>query len=1262
MFNHQGSGGSLPLVEPRGNAPGTFMFYLLCLLLFGADALAAQPEPAARTIEVRGDADVFFRMQTVSQPLVKDQELAEGDIITTQPDSRVALLFGNQIRVKLNENSTLHIHKTASTASDDNPTHQLEVPRGQLWSQFKGNQASRLLIRTPAAEVGIRGTDWFLQVEEGTTPKTTVTVRSGQVRLANAQGEIFIGNEEQGIAEADKPLRKIRVTNLKQGTQWISFLPENLRYFSFKPERSGCLQEPSAACQTLVDAERHFNAGRLSQSRSLWNRLLTDSALACHARVALGLLAIKQGEWQSARQWAQASQGERCPVVPATILRFAWAAHDNRLNEAANILQEGRNRTGDDRTLAIAALHLALLRGDLERAGALGQELWARHPDDPELLTIYKDVLFLNEERPLLEQLTQRSLTRHPGSALARWNRGWYLMHGAGNDLESWNAFGPLLEEAGEDPELLIEVANLLRRRGEYDQAQALFDRLLDQGIIRAELFYHAGLLANQRGELPEAARLFRQAEAREGALATLAGSGMTGLRLGEDQAAQQSLLENTLVSPEVAENHLHLAVAHYRLGLVEAALEALDHAILADPNDAVPHLVKSAIHNDLHQPAQALLASREAEKRLPFRKKGDLDLTTTAKDGMSHAGYALNALGLDFWSYKKSIDILMIDPFDPGAHLFPALVNSNVGNASVAQGEFAQAAMMDPALLMVPNRFLPLMEAPAQNLSLSSALTRYQNHWGEQYAVRLSGQTTAPQHFSYFVNGRLVTDNIWPGSSIGQLNLPESGEENRSWHGAALAGWKLNWRQDLYARILMQDNNRTVNRYWELQELPYLYYSAPSVDFNRYRHVEGGYHYRFGPTSHGLLRPYWIEANNRIHATGFVDPFANYLTPDRFRSSMERLGLGATAASIPAPFIPMIGKLLQVTPALLEAEVQTREAGIQAKHFLNTPAGHLSYGLEFLNREQQSLSQARTALNGQQLELELAAGTMHQRAWNLFARDRLLLHPDLLLDIGLAVQENRVEEETGNTLKVGPALQPRLGLAWQWSPKDTLRLAYQEHAMPSDPAFPSQVRLGSEDVMGQVALQPGIGRLESSDVAGILPFSHSAFGRLPGMQDTRMRWEREWDKDLFHFMELGHQKARGLGEFDTLFSAINWIPHPQWGVGLQTLLLHMNYNTPPFLADLLSDAMGQIKVTYVDPQQWRVALWQEYYTAKPAWNHQTPDLAHHTRLNLAFDWNSPDRLWTIKASGYDLFPGKGNTLPGIISPSLVTFEVGRHF
>ena len=78
----------------------------------------------------------------------------------------------------------------------------------------------RTIVQTRTATLGIRGTDWEVEVDpEG---RTQLVVFSGVVEMSNDFGAIVVSRGEAGVAEAGKaPVKRVLV-NPKSRIQWVS--------------------------------------------------------------------------------------------------------------------------------------------------------------------------------------------------------------------------------------------------------------------------------------------------------------------------------------------------------------------------------------------------------------------------------------------------------------------------------------------------------------------------------------------------------------------------------------------------------------------------------------------------------------------------------------------------------------------------------------------------------------------------------------------------------------------------------------------------------------------------------------------------------------------------------------------------------------------------------------------------------------------------------------------------------------------------------
>jgi tetratricopeptide (TPR) repeat protein len=197
---------------------------------------------------VIGKAEVRDPATGEWKPARLQQQLPAGATVRTGDASQMALLLKDQTQVRVNQQSTL------SFKAIDEPGQEttLNLLRGRIWAQVKralytvtGAVAPKRALRmnVPTATIGIRGTDW--DVEVGENGKTTVTVLSGEVEMANEFGQVNIGSNEQATAEAGKPPVKRLLSDARDRVQWVT---------AYRPAPRRWVKAPPAALAPAVQA------------------------------------------------------------------------------------------------------------------------------------------------------------------------------------------------------------------------------------------------------------------------------------------------------------------------------------------------------------------------------------------------------------------------------------------------------------------------------------------------------------------------------------------------------------------------------------------------------------------------------------------------------------------------------------------------------------------------------------------------------------------------------------------------------------------------------------------------------------------------------------------------------------------------------------------------------------------------------------------------------------------------------------------------
>ena len=303
------------------------------------------------------------------------QKVSAGNFVRTGDASQTALLMRDQTQVRLNQDSVFQIQ---SVAGDEQQTG-FELFRGRMWAQAKQvftgalrvtthlSQPTHLQVKTSTATIGIRGTDWEVNVDDN--GKTTVAVFNGEVEVGNEYGQVFIGPSEQATVERGRAPVKALLSNAADRVQWVTaYRPAPRRWLPVLPAaRAGAVQaiesgDYAAALQALERDARGAPDAAL---------LLADLYIFLgRADEAIALLA------------PASNQGRGEPMATALAARALTVA--GRLDQANQLLVAGLAAHPGNAEIALALADLARLRGEGDLALRLFAEVTKTSPNSHE--------------------------------------------------------------------------------------------------------------------------------------------------------------------------------------------------------------------------------------------------------------------------------------------------------------------------------------------------------------------------------------------------------------------------------------------------------------------------------------------------------------------------------------------------------------------------------------------------------------------------------------------------------------------------------------------------------------------------------------------------------------------------------------------------------------------------------------------------------------------------------------------------------------
>lgn len=191
----------------------------LVLWLYPLAAMAELCEPTVATIvSVQGTVEARRMQNTQWQRVQLQDTYCPGDTVRVQEKSRADVALGNRAVLRLSANTTIILEdiKAEQTAL---------VSLLQGVAHFFSRGPRSLEVHTPFTMAGVRGTEFFVRVDDTTT---LLSVFEGTVAVANATGSLTLHSGQSAIAEAGKaPVQQV-IVRPREAVQWALYYPQVL--------------------------------------------------------------------------------------------------------------------------------------------------------------------------------------------------------------------------------------------------------------------------------------------------------------------------------------------------------------------------------------------------------------------------------------------------------------------------------------------------------------------------------------------------------------------------------------------------------------------------------------------------------------------------------------------------------------------------------------------------------------------------------------------------------------------------------------------------------------------------------------------------------------------------------------------------------------------------------------------------------------------------------------------------------------------------
>ncbi|MBY5819370.1 tetratricopeptide repeat protein [Rhizobium leguminosarum] len=755
---------------------------------FGLPAMA---DPVPRATPVAGSVIARkigeeVRFIEVSNWRVVDinQDLLTGDVLRTNANGQLAIVFSDHTQVRLGRNSSLQVKKMAAGGDT-----VLNLQSGTIWARAeRGGQG--LTVETPAAAAAIRGTDWTMTVEGA---KTSMIVLEGRVALSNPQGSVEVNEGEGAVATIGQAPHKIISVNPDDREQMLFYLDlrdgfglmptSPLRADRMATERRRLLALPPARRTIedwleLAEVQSAFD-GRQAAAATLQNIRGRKLTAAQQARVDLLDATIAGSE----KRYGDAAKLFRKALPHLDPTRRNMAEYGGyfarSLADPAHAEPPPADTTGP-----YGAIMEAYTTGFLENPRAaidIIRKAEQRYPDDPTLPAVRAQLAQLTDDREQMKEAIERSLALDPDHPMALSARASYKavyqsdINGALADLNR------AIELAPGGSGTLNSLGLLQSSRDANGEAEKAFKKAIEldpqDPLLRANL----AILYLDQGRMKEAKREIDTAIALDSSFdIALLARGRYYLQTGERDKAMEDLLAASTANPAHSQSQLMLAAAHYEKGDRIPSQQALDNADRLDKNDPVISAFRTAVDIDDYDADGAIRNAQEFLRRSRARGGDYSSLGANASAG-STLNNAFRLQGLDAWG--RYYGDAVFDPFNGTGYIDQSIKGSifpfvnatsfsddniiqNRGNAS-SYSSFIQGLLLSPHMLSGRSRSATLFDVPFIEGSLGGGINSVDGHTRRIGEADIQGYSNTIIPISFYGNltwEELALDGVYNG------------------------------------------------------------------------------------------------------------------------------------------------------------------------------------------------------------------------------------------------------------------------------------------------------------------------------------------------------------------------------------------------------------------------------------------------------------------------------------------------------------------
>lgn len=545
-------------------------------------------------------------------------------------------------------------------------------------------------------------------------------------------------------------------------------------------------------------------------------------------------------------------------------------------------------------------------------------------------------------------------------------------------------------------------------------------------------------------------------------------GLGYVAYARGKKALGLEEMLTATLLAPRLSLLQSTLGKALYQNRDFEKALATYDYAASLDPADPTPHLYKGIALTDLNRPGEAIREINDSiaknGNRALFRSRLTLDRDLAVRNVDLARSYTL--LGLGDWAYSKAVTAVKNDPLNPSAHLFMSSAYMATRQRTGASGtELLLFRLLSPAnqnSFTLYNDYTPMFEMPYLRAQAIGTVGFWSN-----------GNTQWSSSLDVYGGRPGVAAEVY-GAYSDDVGMRRQNGYTRSLFGSGQVKWEPVVRDSILVSATLSDSdtgdNSNLNDWLHPNSTHY------KQSFSN-RAGELGFVHRFGPTA--TFIGYAAAANN-------VWAFRNGTY------SLQQL------YEDDSPLVETYWQNRHTTRHFLS--LQAQQQLVLGRHTLLFGGDYFSGELDYRYK-----SRDRYVYWGYLLADDYVNRHYNppDRTGSGYVMDYWKLAPGVVAELGLGYDVADTSRHGWPDSIHREALSPRVGLNWQLSASQTIRLAFQRY-LNTHTFFQSVI------APSEVAGFPG--RLNADDGSTVTELGGG--------------WEVQWDDRTFTVARLSYHEV----------------------------------------------------------------------------------------------------------------------------------------